>query len=368
MKKIILFLMTLVPVTGHAIAPAALLALNHIGDVIIVGEWIYNHVEKVFYIEVEGIGQTADESRQNGLKLAVEEAVGSVIATESEVQNYQLHRDEIIAYSSGHVRDFEILSTKSEDGLIKTRMNVWVKRSTLADRLMNESEQVDQIQGQRVGAAFESQMQEKQQGDRVIDAVLRDFPKNAFLVEMEQTSFDMNYLRRPTMIIPITVSWAKEYLDAFEDAITTTAQIDHIDKCNGWLINMRKGSCNSATYINLIRPFQFRSSTIAGYTDPVKPNMVMRGMVGTAPAVLVTLTGTSNDVIYRECFQFMELDHNENTRPIGSAFVNIRGSMVEVNGNFVLKSKLLADITNIQVNEMTRVAVQIVRGSECPRR
>ena len=68
-----------------------------LGIILTVGQWIYNGTEKVYYIEVEGEGPTPEEARLNGFRLAVEQSVGSIIASETEVRNERAIRDEIIS-------------------------------------------------------------------------------------------------------------------------------------------------------------------------------------------------------------------------------------------------------------------------------
>ena len=79
-----------------------------VGVLLSIGQWITFESERTYYIEVLGEGRTPDEARNNGFRLAVEQAVGAIIASESEVNNNRLSRDEIISYASGYVTKYEI--------------------------------------------------------------------------------------------------------------------------------------------------------------------------------------------------------------------------------------------------------------------
>ena len=79
------------------------------GVILSVGQWIYNGTEKIYYIEVMGEGRSPEEARNNGFRLAVEQAVGTIVASESEVNNTRLVRDEIISYASGYIFKYEII-------------------------------------------------------------------------------------------------------------------------------------------------------------------------------------------------------------------------------------------------------------------
>jgi hypothetical protein len=115
---------------GAAIMPSPL------GIVLTVGKWIYDAStrKQVYYIEVAGQGSNPTEARDNGFRLAVEQAIGSLISSETEVQNGRIVRDEIISYASGFVDRFEIIETRTTGTGTLVFMRVWVKRSDLSDR------------------------------------------------------------------------------------------------------------------------------------------------------------------------------------------------------------------------------------------
>jgi len=81
-----------------------------LGTGISVARWIYETAsEKVLYVEVIGEGATVEQARQQGFRLAVEHAVGTVVSSETEVRNDRQVRDEIITYASGYVDRFEVV-------------------------------------------------------------------------------------------------------------------------------------------------------------------------------------------------------------------------------------------------------------------
>ena len=136
--------------------------------IITIGQWIYQGTERVYYIEVAGQGADAEEARKNGFRLAVEQAIGSLISSESEVQNGRLIRDEIISYAAGYVSNFEIVSTENVNRGSRVVMRVWVKRSALANRLLNESKQSGQVDGATAAVSFKTIVNERQTGDQLL--------------------------------------------------------------------------------------------------------------------------------------------------------------------------------------------------------
>ena len=107
---------------------------------ITVARWIHEtSSEKVLYVEVIGEGSTIDQARQQGFRLAVEHAVGTVVASETEVRNDRLARDEIITYASGYVDRFEVVEQQRVGNRVLVNMKVWVRPSKIANRLLNRS-------------------------------------------------------------------------------------------------------------------------------------------------------------------------------------------------------------------------------------
>jgi hypothetical protein len=137
---------------------------NPIGIALTVGKWIYDSAtrQQVYYIEVAGNGATTTQARDNGFRLAVESALGSLISSETVVQNGRVQRDEIISYAAGFVDRFETVDTRTgPDGVVVT-MQVWVKRSALADRLLNRSEKSGEVDGARATVQLQTLNQESQ--------------------------------------------------------------------------------------------------------------------------------------------------------------------------------------------------------------
>ncbi len=85
-------------------------------------------------IEAEGIATVAggdvaaarDRALDDALRKAVEQAVGTLIETETRVRNYEVLNDSIYAQSRGFVRSYRILSEKHEDPLYRVTVEAAV--------------------------------------------------------------------------------------------------------------------------------------------------------------------------------------------------------------------------------------------------
>lgn len=77
-------------------------------------------------ILVEGQGPTREAALHAAMRQAVERAVGTLIASQTLVQNNTVLKDEIYAQSQGYIRDYTILSEKQTDGFFTLQANITV--------------------------------------------------------------------------------------------------------------------------------------------------------------------------------------------------------------------------------------------------
>jgi hypothetical protein len=176
------------------------------------------------YVQVDVVsqGSTAEQARLEGFRTAVNQAVGSVVATQTQTQNQRLTRDEIINYSSGFVDRFEILEQQDQGNRVQLKMRVWVAESRLAHRLLGQSYDSAQIPGGRIGAQVETLLEERQQGDRLIEAVMADYPHRAFDVKVGKSRVKFDNYRRASIITDVTIRWDQRFTDAVRDTLRRT--------------------------------------------------------------------------------------------------------------------------------------------------
>lgn len=346
-------IVTLLVASAQAQVPAFLIP-SPLGVALTVGKWIYDAStqEQVYYIEVIGVGDTAEQSQSNGFRLAVEQAIGTIISSETQVDNGRLTRDEIISYASGHVDKFQIVNQENSSVGVKTTMKVWVRRSTLSNRLLNRSEKSGEIDGPRASIQLSTINQERQNGDRLVTTVLNDFPKRAFNIELK--SSELKYGNRQGMLeIPLRVTWNDNYLSSLWAALDATSQKSSnpqsviIVKSNGW--------------------FKDFGGT-AKFDDMARFNLVINTLIGTRPAVLITLKSAQNTVLVRQCFRWSELDHIDgyNVRPGRFVLVTPYGNSATVNSSFKLDGIAGFPATPELLANASQITADIVPGQNCP--
>ena len=337
-------------------ATTQLLLPSPLGIVLSVGKWIYDATtkEQVYYIEVEGLGATSAQARSNGFRLAVESAVGSLISSETEVQNGRIKRDEIISYAAGFVDKFEIMQTRASTEGYAVLMRVWVRRSALADRLLNRSEAAGQIDGARSSVQLQTINKERATGDALVLTVLNDFPKRAFDIELNQADIVRNN-RNPQIEIPFAISWNQDYLRSLWVALEATAQktsnpmaVIGVNPGWGWMFKNYGGQ--------------------AKFDDKNKYTLLVNKMVGSSPSVLVSIKDSNRAILFSACYSYQELDHDPKYVVTEKRFVELSSyhATAFVNGAYKLKSRITIPISPYILQQASFVDVDVVPYSQCP--
>lgn len=76
-----------------------------------------------------------DKAIEDALRRAVEQAVGTIVESETAVENYQLLSDKIYSHSSGYVKDYKVVSEKTEGGLLRVTVAANVSSGELNNDL-----------------------------------------------------------------------------------------------------------------------------------------------------------------------------------------------------------------------------------------
>jgi hypothetical protein len=75
-------------------------------------------------VVVTGSGSTKEEAINNSLRDAVEMYTGALVYGVTDVENYQLQKDQIVAASLGHVKKYRMIKTSKIDDLVLVTLDV----------------------------------------------------------------------------------------------------------------------------------------------------------------------------------------------------------------------------------------------------
>jgi hypothetical protein len=354
LKRLLVAVGTAVVLTSAQGVTIADVIRSPLGTGITVARWIYETAsEKILYVEVIGEGATVDQARQQGFRLAVEHAVGTVVSSETEVRNDRVARDEIITYASGYVDRFEVVEQQQVGNRVLVNMKVWVRPSKIANRLLNRSATAGTVEGGRISTQIQTLQYERTSGDRLLKSVLADYPKRAFRIEMDKTQVIFDANRTGQLEVAFWLSWSPAYLDSVAEALSA---INQRSDCGGLF-----GCRNVSSQIDVVRP-GFGSTTQTWFNDKVADQMVRREMIQSQPAIRIAIVDMSGREQFKQCFYAKELDYRDHS---AWYYVTQDHDRVAINGKAVKRFNTFIDLSRLPPANLDQVKIDIIRGSNC---
>jgi len=92
-------------------------------------------VEGVGVIVADNTAQARDQAIQDALRLAVEQAAGTMVSSETLVQNYEVLRDQVYSQSQGYIRHYDVTSETTEGNLYRVTIAAAVAKGNLKNDL-----------------------------------------------------------------------------------------------------------------------------------------------------------------------------------------------------------------------------------------
>ena len=327
---------------------------------------------RLYQVDVQAKGATFEIAKTDAFRLAVEQAVGTLLLSETEMQNGNITRRDVINYASGYVDRFEVLSRTDNPDNVQVTFRVWISHSQIANRLLGQSKDNGQFDGSRASAQISTLLQERQAGDRAVAVVLGDFPKRAFNVKLGKLELKFDERRNAVVEIPFLLSWSYEYLTSLAEVLQKTSQeskgfwetlFNTAKACIGespnnqdyCARNYEKNYVRSKSYVqmNIKEPDKFFSSKknySFGFDDMDKVNLVKQSMIAKPFSVQVTINDQSNQVISSQCYKWNQLGSfvypYYDTTVVIDGFYVLNGS---VPVNFGQRLKALESINNVDV-------------------
>ena len=210
---------------------ATMITPSPLGAAILILQSYIKDQKKIYYVRVESQAANFEQAQQQAFRLASEQVAGTVVLSESELRNSNLTRNEIITYSSGIVDRFQIISRVDAPGQVRLVVDVWIAESVMAQRLLARSATERGINGTDLAVTTSTILDERQRGDAIFRAVLRDFPKRAFVVKMSRPRIAMDPVRNVVATVDVEIAWDRRYILAFYDAAKQTGRKPCVWNC-----------------------------------------------------------------------------------------------------------------------------------------
>lgn len=348
MKRLIVALVASFAITCYGqTSYLNLLSPSPIGIALSAGAWIYDNASKdrVYFIKVKGVGANQKEAREDGFKVAIDNAVGSMLLSESTISDGAVIKKEIIQYSSGYVQRYEVTGKQQVGNDVVVYMDVYVSHSKIAKRLTNNNKVASRIDSQQLDASVSTLQRQTKDGDRVILAILNDYPEKAFTIENKQLSLVRNSDRSISLHVPYKMKWSTSYVEALGEAIVKTKEeVDYHNRQSAFRIVARAEGV-------LFLDRSWESWTF----DRKRYDLFLDAFYKRVPMVRVVVHNNQNRIVYDQCFE------------TDSGFTEVLDNRVVIEGSHTPNNQkaIINNINENTLSDLQKVSLSIVRSSEC---
>jgi len=302
------------------------------------------------FVRATGEGNTFEQAKHNAFTNAMEQHLGVVIASERESQGEKLARNEILAYSAGYVDEYVIVSQQVTRGRFQVVVDVKLSSNRISDRILSSSKSNKGLDGAKHDSQYRTYLDNKTNGDRILQRVLNDYPKHAYNISQENYTVKIDTYRNLRLIVPYKIGWNQNYLNSLNDSLKMLE-----DGSNGFLQKS---------------PATIRVNTVTYYFNEfIVPNRILDAVMDNNEVrINLTISDQYNRIQYSECFvpdaifrrvkPFYEINY---VRTINAGFYNNgmeKGTIeVKIQNNSHL-DKIMQQLTNIELSITTRSQCQ----------
>lgn len=178
--------------------------------------------EKIQIVIVSGVGVNADKAKQNAIRNAVEQVVGSYLSSETIVKNNQVLKDEILSYSGGYVKDLKIVSQETNpDGLFNVKIEAGIVSTKIIKKLESLNIATKKVEGESLFGEAVSRINEQKGASELLGNTLSKYPQAAYRIEVGKLEIKATDQNKNTakVGIPLVIRWDNAFIEELKDAL-----------------------------------------------------------------------------------------------------------------------------------------------------
>jgi hypothetical protein len=301
-------------------------------------------------IQVSGEGSTFEEAKLNAFKIAIEYEAGTVVVSERDIANYKLVKNDILVYSSAYITNYKIINSFKSDNQYHVVVDVNVASNKIADRILGVGSK-PVIVDSKHDTQYQTYMENKNNGDRLLLQVLKDYPTKAFTVTQGNHILAVDIYRNGILEIPFEMKWNYNYITSLNDTLSVLE-----DGSNGLL---RNSPGNITIMAKDPKDYVFGKKSTYKFNDVLITTVLKETFLQKQPRIQVTITGRGR-IVYKNCFV---PDSFVGKRP---GFFNAESDLL-VYGNQVEKNIIKLELRNMPtlLRDAERIDLAVVAHESC---
>ena len=301
-------------------------------------------------IQVSGEGSTFEEAKLNAFKTAIEYEAGTVVVSERDSYNYKLVKNEILVYSSAYITNYKIINSFKSGNQVHVVVDVDVASNKIADRILGVGSKPSIVESKH-DMQYQTYMENKNNGDRLLLQVLKDYPTKAFTVTQGNHALAVDVYRNGILEIPLEFRWNYNYITSLNDTLAILE-----DGSNGLL---KQSPGNVTIMAKDPKDYVFGKKSTYKFNDVLIVNALKETFLRKTPRIQLTITGRGK-VVYKNCFV---PDSFVGKRP---GFFNAESNLL-VYGNQVEKNIIKLELRNMPtlLRDAENIDLAVVAHESC---
>ena len=188
-----------------------------------------NSISSKNSIVVKVKGVSLNDALNNAFKIAIDNEVGLILDTERHAKNGEIFHSQILSYSAGYIKHYEILKHEhnKERNEHQIRVNVIVASSKLKNYLLVADNDPKFFNVDEIKTRIKSLKKSKLDREILVRNFFKNFPEGAFDIQVKKFSHKIDSQGKSSLIIPIDIAWNQEYIEALFELYTVISDSDY---------------------------------------------------------------------------------------------------------------------------------------------
>jgi hypothetical protein len=150
---------------------------------LVVQNFAHGESQEIRKVTATGAGLDVDAALKNAFKVAVEEAVGTLVDTETIVREDDTIEEKILSASNGFIKSYDLIRQWNEDGLIRCRIEALVEIRQLKERLVAANISTIAVPGTDLAAHEQTGTSAIKDAAAILSKRINDFPNRVLRIE-----------------------------------------------------------------------------------------------------------------------------------------------------------------------------------------
>jgi len=207
---------------------------------VVSGQLVFAEVaEQTQKVLSSGFGISIDKAKENAIRNAVEQVIGSYVTSDSLVTNNQLVKDEILFYSGGYVKEMKVVSQENKDGSFTVQIEATVISIKLKRKLESLNIATKKVEGESLFGEASSKISEQNNASELLARTLAKYPQAAYVFEVGKPEVKSTDTSKNTaeIRIPLTIRWDNAFINELKDVVSRITLSGQKMKDMEWLQN-----------------------------------------------------------------------------------------------------------------------------------